>query len=123
MHKHRPAANQCEIVDVVGQVHGRDCVIIDDMIDTGGTLAKVVTLLHARGAGRIQVIATHALLSGSAIETLRDLPVDSFLITNAIVQANLDARWQVVDISPLIDQAVHQLSAMLFDDDYLRRAS
>ena len=123
MHKHRPAANQCEIVDVVGQVQGRDCVIIDDMIDTGGTLVKVVTLLHARGAGRIQVIATHALLSGSAIETLRDLPVDSFLITNAIVQANLDARWQVVDISPLIDQAVHQLSAILFDDDYLRRAS
>jgi hypothetical protein len=62
-------------------------------------------------------------LSGSAIETLRDLPVDGFLITNAIVQANLDARWQVVDISPLIDQAVHQLSAILFDDDYLRRAS
>jgi len=121
MHKHRPAANQCEIVDVVGQVRGRDCLIIDDMIDTGGTLAKVVELLHAQGAKHIQVIATHALLSGPAIDTLRDLPVDGFLITNSIVQANLDARWQVVDISPLIDRGVHQLSVILFDDDYVKR--
>src|SRR5512135_1287045 len=73
--KRRPSANVAEVVNVVGEVAGKDCIIPDDMIDTGGTMAEAVHALKRLGAQDVYVCATHALLSGPAVQRLMDSPV------------------------------------------------
>jgi ribose-phosphate pyrophosphokinase len=82
--KRRTAANVAEAVNVVGDVVGRDCIIPDDMIDTGGTMAEAAHALKRLGAGDIYICATHALLSGPAVERLREAPVVEVAVTNTI---------------------------------------
>ena len=82
--KRRPAANVTEVLNVVGEVEGRDCLIVDDMVDTGGTLANAVVALKERGATKVFAGATHALLSGSASEKLAAAPLEEFVVTNTI---------------------------------------
>ena len=82
--KRRTAANVAEAVNVVGDVEGRDCIIPDDMIDTGGTMAEAAHALKRLGAGDIYICATHALLSGPAVERLREAPVVEVAVTNTI---------------------------------------
>src|SRR4029450_2182733 len=73
--KRRPSANVAEVVNVVGDVEGKDCLIPDDMIDTGGTMSEAIHALKRLGAQDIYCCATHALLSGPAVERLKDSPV------------------------------------------------
>jgi ribose-phosphate pyrophosphokinase len=82
--KRRTAANVAEAVNVVGDVEGRDCIIPDDMIDTGGTMAEAAHALKRLGAGDIYICATHALLSGPAVERLREAPIVEVAVTNTI---------------------------------------
>ena len=82
--KRRPGPNRAEVVNVVGDVKGRTCLLIDDMVDTGGTLANAVVALKDRGATRVFAGATHALLSGSAAEKLAAAPLEEFVVTNTI---------------------------------------
>src|SRR5689334_25362647 len=82
--KRRPSANVAEVVNVVGDVADKDCLIPDDMIDTAGTMAEAVTALKRLGARRIFAFATHALLSGPAIERLRAAPIEEVTVTNTI---------------------------------------
>ena len=65
--KRRPQPNVAEVVNVVGEVEGRDCILVDDMIDTAGTVSEAARALAALGAKDIYVCATHALLSGPAV--------------------------------------------------------
>jgi ribose-phosphate pyrophosphokinase len=69
--KRRPSANVAEVVNVVGDVEGKDCLIPDDMIDTGGTMSEAIHALKRLGAQDIYCCATHALLSGPAVERLK----------------------------------------------------
>jgi ribose-phosphate pyrophosphokinase len=73
-----------EVANVVGDVDGRTCLLIDDMVDTGGTLANAVVALKERGATKVFAGATHALLSGSASEKLAAAPLEEFVVTNTI---------------------------------------
>jgi ribose-phosphate pyrophosphokinase len=82
--KRRTAANVAEAVNVVGDVEGRDCIIPDDMIDTGGTMAEAAYALKKLGAGDIYLCATHALLSGPAVERLSQAPIVEVAVTNTI---------------------------------------
>ena len=82
--KRRPAHNVAEVLSVVGEVGDRTCLIIDDMIDTAGTMESVVYALLERGAREIYVAATHALFSGSAVQRLRDSPVREVVVTNTL---------------------------------------
>ena len=82
--KRRPGPNMAEVVNVVGDVDGRTCLLIDDMVDTGGTLANAVVALKDRGATKVFAGATHALLSGSAGEKLAAAPLEEFVVTNTI---------------------------------------
>jgi len=83
--KRRPAPNVAEVLTVVGEVEGRTCLIVDDMIDTAGTIESVVKVLHERGAREIYVAATHALLSGPAVTRLQESPVVEVAVTNTLV--------------------------------------
>lgn len=82
--KRRPAANQAEVLNVVGEVDGKTCLIVDDMVDTGGTLANAVIALKERGATQVFAGATHAILSGPAVERLAAAPLEEFIVTNTI---------------------------------------
>src|SRR5512141_1833152 len=82
--KRRPRPNESEVVNVVGEVEGRDCLLTDDMIDTAGTVAEASCALKDLGARDIYVCATHALLSGSAVERLTKAPIKEVAVTNSI---------------------------------------
>ncbi len=82
--KRRPSANIAEVVNVVGEVKDRDCVIPDDMIDTAGTMSEAVHALKRLGAKDVYCCATHALLSGPAVERLSASPVKEVVVTNTI---------------------------------------
>ena len=82
--KRRPGPNLAEVANVVGDVDGRTCLLIDDMVDTGGTLANAVVALKDRGATKVFAGATHAILSGSASEKLAAAPLEEFVVTDTI---------------------------------------
>ena len=82
--KRRSGPNQAEALHVVGDVAGKNCIIPDDMIDTGGTMAEAVHALKRLGAGDVYICATHALLSGPAVERLAAAPVTEVAVTNTI---------------------------------------
>lgn len=82
--KRRPKANVAEVVNVVGDVAGKDCIIPDDMIDTAGTVSEAARALKELGANDIYVCATHPLLSGPAVERLSAAPIKEVVVTNTI---------------------------------------
>jgi ribose-phosphate pyrophosphokinase len=82
--KRRPTANVSEVMHVIGEIEGRNCVIMDDMIDTAGTLVKAAEVLKQRGARRVFAYCTHPVFSGPAVDRLRGSHIDEVVITNTI---------------------------------------
>ncbi len=82
--KRRPKANVSEVMHVIGEIEGRNCVIMDDMIDTAGTLVKAAEVLKERGAKSVFAYCTHPILSGPAIERISKSHLDEVVITNTI---------------------------------------
>ncbi len=82
--KRRPKANVSEVMHVIGEIDGRNCVIMDDMIDTAGTLVKAAEVLKDRGAKHVYAYCTHAVFSGPAIERINKSHLDEVVITNTI---------------------------------------
>ena len=82
--KRRPKANVSEVMNVIGDIEGRNCVIMDDMIDTAGTLVKAAEVLKERGAKRVFAYCTHPILSGPAVERIANSQLDEVVITNTI---------------------------------------
>ncbi len=106
--KRRPSANIAEVVNVVGDVEGKDCVIPDDMIDTGGTMTEAVHALKRLGARDVYCCATHALLSGPAVERFVASPVKEVVVTNSIAlppERRFD-RLKILSVSGLLAKAI-----------------
>jgi ribose-phosphate pyrophosphokinase len=120
--KRRPKANVAEVVNVVGEVEGRDCLIPDDMIDTAGTVSEASRALKKLGARDIYVCATHALLSGPARERLSDAPIAEVAVTDTIgvpAEKRFDTL-KVLSVGELLAKAVRfthseQSVSSLFD--------
>ncbi|MFN8651283.1 MAG: ribose-phosphate pyrophosphokinase [Gemmatimonadales bacterium] len=106
--KRRPSANVAEVVNVVGEVKGKDCIIPDDMIDTGGTMSEAVHALKRLGAEDIYCCATHPLLSGPAVERLQNSPVKEVAVTNTIAlpKERKFEKLKVLSIAPLLAKAI-----------------
>jgi ribose-phosphate pyrophosphokinase len=106
--KRRPAPNVAEVMQVVGEVEGRSCIIVDDMIDTAGTLESVVYALRDRGATEIYAAATHALLSGPAVERLQNAPLSQVVVTNTldVPEAKRFAKLKVLSVAELLARAI-----------------
>jgi ribose-phosphate pyrophosphokinase len=116
IYKRRPKgqANVVEAKEVIGDVAGRLCILTDDMIDTGGTIVSAAEILLARGATEVWAMATHGVLSGPAVDRLKDSPIERLVLTNTLPlppEKHLP-QVEVLSIAPLIAQA---LSAV-FDD-------
>lgn len=106
--KRRPTANVAEVLHVIGEVEDRDCLIADDLIDTGGTMTEAVVALKARGARNVYCCATHALFSGPAVERFRNSPVKEVVVTNsiAIPSEKQFPQLKVLSVGNLIAQAI-----------------
>jgi len=106
--KRRPTANVSEVLHVVGDVEGRDCLIADDMIDTAGTMAQAATALKERGAREVYCCVTHALLSGPAVERLENSPLTEMVVTNTIhiPEEKRFSRLTVLSVAELIADAI-----------------
>jgi ribose-phosphate pyrophosphokinase len=108
--KRRPKGthNVAEATDVVGNVEGGVCVLVDDMIDTAGTIVSAVNLLMERGAAEVWITATHGVLSGPAIDRLKNAPVRQVVVTNTLPIPD-DKRFdtlEVLSIAPIIAEAI-----------------
>jgi len=106
--KRRPSANVAEVVNVVGDVKGKDCLIPDDMIDTGGTMSEAIHALKRLGAEDIYCCATHALLSGPAVERLQNSPVKEVAVTNTIAlpPERRFEKLRILSIAGLLAKAI-----------------
>lgn len=120
--KRRPKANVAEVMNVVGEVEGRDCLIPDDMIDTAGTVSEAARALKKLGANDIYVCATHALLSGPAVQRLSEAPIKEVVVTNSInlTPDRMFPKLQILSIGDLLAKAIRfthadQSVSVLFD--------
>jgi ribose-phosphate pyrophosphokinase len=120
--KRRPSANVAEVVNVVGDVADKDCLIPDDMIDTAGTITEASRALKKLGARRVFAFATHALLSGPAVERLREAPIDEVTVTNTIrlPEDRKFDKLKILSIAGLMAKAIgyehsNQSVSSLFD--------
>ncbi len=107
-YKRRPQDDQAEVIAVSGDVKGRDCVVVEDIITTGGTIAKLAVALRAQGANRVLVAATHAVLTGDAVQKLRDADVDEVIVTDSvpIPPEKLGPPLTVLSVAPLLAEAI-----------------
>jgi len=106
--KRRPTANVAEVLNVVGDVEGRDCLIPDDMIDTAGTVTEAARALKKLGAKDIYVCATHALLSGPAVERLSAAPIVEVAVTDTVgIPASRQfPQLKVLSVGELLAKAI-----------------
>jgi ribose-phosphate pyrophosphokinase len=117
VHKRRDPdkPNQVQVNEIVGDVSGRDCILVDDMIDTGGTILAAAKALKANGAAKVIVAATHGVFSNPAKERLSDPVIDSVVVTNTlpITPEKEFENLTVLSIAPLISKAI---AAVFYDD-------
>ncbi len=109
--KRRPDANVAEIMNVVGEVEGKTAIMIDDLIDTAGTMALASEALLKQGAKEVYACCTHPVLSGPAVDRLRKSPIKEIVVTNSIPlpkEKELD-RIKVLSVAPLIGQAISRV--------------
>ncbi|PPK97250.1 ribose-phosphate pyrophosphokinase [Kineococcus xinjiangensis] len=116
IHKRRDpnVPNQVRVHEVVGDVRGRTCVLVDDLIDTAGTIVQAAEALKANGAADVIATATHAVLSGPAVDRLKNSPISELVVTNTlpINEAQTFPQLTVLSIAPLLARAIREV----FDD-------
>lgn len=111
--KRRPKANVSQVMHIIGDVSGRDCIIVDDMIDTGGTLCKAAEALKEHGARRVYAYATHPVLSGNALENIKNSVIDEMIVTDSIplsdeIKALPNVRQ--LSLSGMLSEAIRRVS-------------
>jgi ribose-phosphate pyrophosphokinase len=106
--KRRPAPNEAEVMNLIGDVRGRTAIVVDDLIDTGGTFAQAAFALLENGAERVLGCATHALLSGRACDRLQSAPYEEIAVldTIQITEERRFPKLRVLSVAPLLSQAV-----------------
>ena len=111
--KRRPKANLSEVMNVIGDVENRRCVVMDDMIDTGGTLCKAAQVLKERGAKSVMAYCTHPVFSGNAISRISESELDQVVVTDTIPlkdAAKYNPKIRVLSIAPLLGETLLRIS-------------
>ena len=113
IHKRRDpeVANEVKVFEVVGSVRGRTCIVVDDMIDTGGTIVKAAEALFEQGAAKVVVTATHGVLSGPAVDRLKNSRISEVVLTNTlpIPEDKQFDKLTVLSIAPLLARAINEV--------------
>lgn len=111
--KRRPSANESEVMNLIGEVEGRTCVLVDDIVDTAGTLCKAAEALKEYGAHKVVAYATHAVLSGNAIDNITNSKLDNVVVTNSIPltdEAKKCSKIRTLTLGKLLGESVRRLS-------------
>lgn len=111
--KRRPKANVSQVMHIIGDVAGRDCILVDDMIDTGGTLCKAAEALKERGAKRVFAYATHPVFSGSAVKNIANDALDEIVVTDTIPlskEINALGKVRALTLSGMLAEAIRRIS-------------
>ncbi len=111
--KRRPQPDVSEVTEIVGDVNGKIAVVVDDMISTGGTLAKAAEALIKRGATQVYTCATHGIFAGDAVRVLTESPIEKIIITNTLpnIEANLGPKFKVLSIAQILADAIKRITA------------
>jgi ribose-phosphate pyrophosphokinase len=111
--KRRPRANVSEVMNIIGDVNGRTCLIMDDMVDTAGTLCKAAQALKDRGAGSVYAYCTHPVLSGEAIKRIQESALDELVVTDTIPlneAARACAKIRQLSCASLLGETILRIS-------------
>jgi len=110
--KRRPAANVAEVVNIIGDVKGRDAIIVDDLIDTAGTLCAAARAIKDQGARSVSACCTHGLLSGPALERINAAPIEQVIVTDSIPHRRdvvENPKIKILSVAPLLSEAVKRI--------------
>jgi len=111
--KRRPKANQSQVMHIIGEVEGRTCILVDDMVDTAGTLCKAAEALKDHGATKVVAYCTHAVLSGGAIDNLTKSKLDELVVTDTIplsAASRACGRIRQLSLAPMLAECVRRIS-------------
>lgn len=111
--KRRPRANQAQVMHIIGDIQDRTCILVDDMVDTAGTLCKAAEALKVRGAKRVLAYATHPILSGPAIDNISSSQLDELVVTDTIPlseAARRSGKIRQLSVAGLIGEAIRRVS-------------
>ena len=111
--KRRPRPGQSEVMNIIGDVKNKKCVIIDDIIDSGGTIVNAAKALKSKGAKEVYVYITHAVLSGKAVEKIEKSQIEKLIITDTIDNSKKiinSKKIEVISIAPMISEAMKRIS-------------
>jgi ribose-phosphate pyrophosphokinase len=112
MDKRRPEANRAEIMNVIGEVEGRDCVVVDDIIDTAGTLVKTAEALMERGARSVYAAGVHGVLSGPAVERINNSTLERVMVTDTLPlgeEAAASPKIEQLSVAVLLGEAIRRI--------------
>ncbi len=109
--KRRPEPNKSEIMNIIGEVEGKNCIIIDDMIDTAGTITNAANAIKDMGALSVRAAATHAVLSGPAIERIRESAIEELVLLNTmpIPEEKMIDKIKILSVGPLFAEAMNRI--------------
>jgi len=110
--KRREEKNVSEVMNIIGDVEGRECVILDDMIDTAGTMTNAARALRDKGAKEVLAAATHPVLSGPALGRIMDSPLQEVIVTDTIPlreEVQQTGRFRVLSVAGLLGEAIKRI--------------
>lgn len=107
--KHRKRANEIASMQLIGDVKGADVILVDDLIDTGGTLCKAAQLIMDKGANSVRAVVTHPVLSGKAYDNINSSVLTELLVTDTIPQKNVSEKIKVLSVAELFAKAIGRI--------------
>ena len=111
--KRRPKANVAQVMHIIGDVEGRSCILIDDLVDTAGTLCQAANALKKHGAAKVKAYITHPVLSGPAVENIENSQLDELVVTNTIPlspEAQACSRIRVVSLAEMLAETIRRIN-------------
>lgn len=107
--KKRERANESEVMNIIGDVSGKDVILVDDMIDTAGTMCKAADVLKSRGANNVMALGTHPVLSGPAFERISKSALSEVVVTNSIPLSLSHPKLKVLSVAPLFAEVIRRI--------------
>lgn len=107
--KYRTRANEIASMQVIGNVEGKDVILVDDMVDTAGTISRAATIIKEKGANSVRAIATHGVLSGNAYKNIEESALEELIITDTIPQKQVHEKVKVLTVADLFAKAIRKV--------------
>ena len=107
--KKREKANESEVMNIIGDVQDKDVILVDDMIDTAGTMCKAAEVLKARGANSVMALGTHPVLSGPAFERIESSALDEVVVSNSIPLKKSCSKITTLSVAPLFAEVIRRI--------------